>query len=84
MYSNIWDEEGKTEKKLFRKSTLSSGEISVAKYSQIERMFTITCMKHENQPVMNGRRKMRLKKKVIVDKEELIMKKEMENKEKLR
>ena len=43
-------------------------------------------MKHVNQPVMNGPQKMRLKYKenIVVDKEELFMKKEMENKEILR
>ena len=35
-----------------RKSTLSSGEIIVATCSEIERR--IMCMKHVNQPVMNG------------------------------
>ena len=48
-------------KNISRKSTLSSGEIIVAKCSEIERKRTITYKKHVNQPVMNGPQKMRLK-----------------------
>ena len=48
-------------KNISRNSTLSSGEIFVATCSEIERKETITCVKHVNQPVMNGPQKMRLK-----------------------
>ena len=48
-------------KNLSRKSTLSSGKIVVAKYSEIEMKQTITFMKYVNQPGMKAAQKMRLK-----------------------
>ena len=42
------------------------------------------CMKHVNQLVMNGPQKMMSKEDIVVEKEELTMNKEMENKEILR
>ena len=41
-------------KNLFRKSTLSSGKIIVAKYSEIDMKSTITFMKYVNQPDKNA------------------------------
>ena len=54
----------------------------VVKGLKIEINWTILCMKHVNQPVMNGPQKTRIKmtkKSVVLEKEEIIMKKEMEN-----
>ena len=48
-------------KNLSRKSTLSCGEIIVAKCLEIEIKQTISFLKHVNQPVMNAEQKMRLK-----------------------
>ena len=69
-----------------RKSTLSSGKIIVTKYSEIEMKQTITFMKSVNQPVMNAAQQMKLKmrrrkKYSIVEKADLILKKDMEHKE---
>ena len=41
-------------KKVYRKITLSLGEIMVAKYSEIERKYARTFMKHLNQPAVKG------------------------------
>ena len=48
-------------KNLSRKSTLSSGKIIVAKYSEIELKHIIKFMKYVNQPGMKAAQKMRLK-----------------------
>ena len=56
----------------FKKSTLSSEKITVAKYSGIEMKYTITFMKYVNQPVMNAAQKMRLRmpKKYIISRKQ--------------
>ena len=38
-----------------------SGDIIVAKSSEMESKYIITCMKHVNQPVMKATQKIRLK-----------------------
>ena len=48
-------------KNLSRKSTLGSGKIIVAKYSEIEVKYKITFMKYVNQLGMKAAQKMRLK-----------------------
>ena len=42
-------------------TTLGSGKIIVAKYSELEMKQTITFIKYMNQPVMNAAQKMMLK-----------------------
>ena len=61
---------------------MGCGEIIGAKYSEMERKQTITCIKHVNQPVIITPQKTRLKvtKKKLLLRMELILKKDMETK----